>query len=221
MRRRFFGKRKGEYLTIEAIDDVTFTFSNRFWYSNGESWEYNSGGTELSIPAGAFMMLKSDLSTDSYSIGKFVINGACNLSGNCLSLLHLDNARDVNYMGSHNFSNLFKDCTSIISVSKDFLPATTLMSYCYHCMFSGCSSLTAAPELPATTLAENCYESMFYGCTNLNYIKMLATDISARRCLNDWVSGVASSGTFVKNIDATWNVTGEDGIPKGWTVQNA
>ena len=35
---------------------------------------------------------------------------------------------------------------------------------------------------------------------------------------NKWVSGVASSGTFVKNSAATWNVTGVDGIPTGWTV---
>ena len=35
---------------------------------------------------------------------------------------------------------------------------------------------------------------------------------------NNWVNGVASSGTFVKNKDATWNVTGINGIPTGWTV---
>ena len=33
-----------------------------------------------------------------------------------------------------------------------------------------------------------------------------------------WVDGVASSGTFVKNKNATWNVTGYDGIPSGWAV---
>ena len=33
-----------------------------------------------------------------------------------------------------------------------------------------------------------------------------------------WLSGVAANGTFVKNKDATWNVTGIHGIPSGWTV---
>jgi hypothetical protein len=36
-----------------------------------------------------------------------------------------------------------------------------------------------------------------------------------------WVDGVSSSGTFVKNNSATWNVTGTDGIPFGWTVTTA
>ena len=86
-------------------------------------------------------------------------------------------------------------------------------------MFYDCTSLTTAPELLATTLYRDCYNLMFYGCSKLNYIKMLATSISASGCLNTWVYGVASSGTFVKNANATWNVTGIDGIPNGWTVE--
>ena len=37
----------------------------------------------------------------------------------------------------------------------------------------------------------------------------------------NWVSGVASTGTFVKNSAATWDVTGTSGIPSGWTVETA
>ena len=59
---------------------------------------------------------------------------------------------------------------------------------------------------------------MFYNCSSLNYIKCLATDISANGCLSNWVYDVASTGTFVKNSEATWNFTGNDGIPGGWTV---
>jgi hypothetical protein len=36
-----------------------------------------------------------------------------------------------------------------------------------------------------------------------------------------WVSGVAASGTFVKNSAAQWNVTGTNAVPSGWTVQTA
>ena len=32
---------------------------------------------------------------------------------------------------------------------------------------------------------------------------------------------VASTGTFVKNAVATWNVSGEHGVPIGWTVETA
>jgi len=36
-----------------------------------------------------------------------------------------------------------------------------------------------------------------------------------------WVGNVSATGTFVKNSAATWNVTGNNGVPSGWTVQTA
>jgi hypothetical protein len=60
---------------------------------------------------------------------------------------------------------------------------------------------------------------MFAGCTSLNYIKAMFTTTPSTTYTNNWVSGVASTGTFVKNSAATWNVTGTSGIPTGWTVQ--
>jgi hypothetical protein len=62
---------------------------------------------------------------------------------------------------------------------------------------------------------------MFYGCNKLNYIKMLATDISARYCLTKWVNGVATTGTFIKASSMTSLPSGVNGIPSGWTVENA
>ena len=117
------------------------------------------------------------------------------------------------------YSGMFYGCTSLTTAPE--LPATTLASFCDHSMFYGCTSLTTAPELPATTLKDFCYSSMFYGCSKLNYIKMLATNISASYCLNSWVLGVSSTGTFVKNAAMTSLPTGSNGIPSGWTVQNA
>jgi hypothetical protein len=86
-------------------------------------------------------------------------------------------------------------------------------------MFNGCTSLTSAPELPATTLANYCYNNMFKNCTKLNYIKAMFTTTPSDSYTYNWVSGVASTGTFIKNANATWNVTGVNGIPEGWTVQ--
>ena len=113
---------------------------------------------------------------------------------------------------------MFYACTNL--VNAPVLPATTLASSCYIGMFQDCRNLVTAPELPATTLADNCYQQIFYSCTNLNYIKCLATDISANGCLSNWVYNVASTGTFVKNSAATWNATGLNGVPNGWTVVN-
>jgi hypothetical protein len=112
---------------------------------------------------------------------------------------------------------MFSVCTSLITAPE--LLATTLAYGCYSSMFQYCTSLTTAPELPATTLAYGCYSSMFYNCSKLNYIKMLATNISASSCLSNWVSGVSSTGTFVKNKNATWTTTGVSGIPEGWAVE--
>ena len=101
------------------------------------------------------------------------------------------------------------------------LPATTLDGYCYAYMFSNCTGLTTAPELPATTLAPGCYGFMFSWSTSLNYIKAMFTTTPSSSYTYNWVSGVASSGTFVKNSAATWTTTGDNGIPNGWTVETA
>ena len=152
-------------------------------------------------------------------------------------------------LASSCYNGMFEGCTSLITAPE--LPATTLANGCYNGMFAGCTSLTTAPELPATTLADSCYSQMFSNCTSLttapalpattltyqcyyhmfnrckslNYIKaMFTTNPSgtpSTSYTSDWVTGVASSGTFVKNSAATWNNTGFNGIPYGWTVETA
>jgi hypothetical protein len=61
---------------------------------------------------------------------------------------------------------------------------------------------------------------MFNCCSKLNYVKMLATDISASNCLDEWLNGVSSTGTFVKHPDMASLPTGSSGIPSGWTVED-
>ena len=127
------------------------------------------------------------------------------------------------------YYDMFAGCTGLTTAPE--LPATTLAVDCYLWMFSGCTSLTNAPELPATTLAVQCYYGMFANCTSLNYVKCLASSgMTASLCLIDWLSGVASTGTFVKSPNATtgstagtsqWKINSADGIPTNWTVQDA
>ena len=113
------------------------------------------------------------------------------------------------------YNSMFSGCTSLTSAPE--LPATTLVGFCYQNMFRNCTSLTSAPELPATTLAEYCYDYMFYGCTSLNYIKAFFTTTPGSSYTNNWVSGVAPCGVFVKSVAATWDVVGDNGVPTGWT----
>ena len=122
-------------------------------------------------------------------------------------------------LAEYCYGNMFDGCKSLTSAPE--LPATTLANDCYGNMFGGCTSLTSAPQLLATTLAEYCYSNMFYGCTNLNYIKAMFTTTPSIIYTSNWVSGVAASGTFVKNSAATWNVSGVNGIPDGWNVETA
>ena len=137
----------------------------------------------------------------------------------CTSLTTAPSILPATKLKDSCYQQMFIGCTSLKTAPE--LPATTLANYCYYYMFNGCTSLTTAPELPAIDLEMICYASMFQGCTKLNYIKCLATDISANGCTKSWVSGVASTGTFVKPSSMTSWTTGVNGIPNNWTVQDA
>lgn len=221
-----------------------------------ENWKTLSAGANTeAINKGQSLSFRGNLTPVSGSgIGTFTISKSCNLEGNCMSMLFGDNAANNLSLSGKNYAfyRLFYNCTTIKSVSSGFLPATTLANDCYYYMFysctsltqapalpattlaiscynnmfRGCTSLTQAPELPSTTLASTCYDYMFYGCSKLNYIKAMFTTTPSTSYTNNWVSKVASTGTFVKNKNATWNVTATSsnsyiGIPSGWTVQTA
>jgi hypothetical protein len=98
------------------------------------------------------------------------MTGKIAASGNLNTLLKADGS--VLYLTGRNYCycRMFSGCTSLTKAPE--LPATTLASSCYRYMFSGCTSLTQAPELPATTLASYCYSYMFDGCTKLNSINI-------------------------------------------------
>ena len=118
-------------------------------------------------------------------------------------------------LASHCYYDMFQGCYALTSVPA-ILPATTLYQGCYYGMFEGCTSLTSAPELPATTLISDCYAYMFNFCSNLNYVKAAFTSTPGSSTQN-WLQGVASSGTFYKNAAAEWT-SGAADIPTTWTV---
>ena len=125
-------------------------------------------------------------------------------------------------LANYCYQSMFSYCKALTQAPE--LPAETLAKYCYEGMFMECSSLQAAPVLKAKTLVEGCYTAMFGGCSNLSYIKCLATDISAASCLDYWLKYVALNGTFVKDKNMSgwkWSTSKYDGIPNGWTVQDA
>ena len=123
------------------------------------------------------------------------------------------------------YSHMFDGCTNL--TTAPVLPATTLAKSCYSHMFDGCTNLTTAPVLSATTLAESCYYCMFYGCNKLSSVVCLATDISAARCLEQWLDkgGSSVSGSKTLYVDPSMMSTGTGGydgqwwLETGWTLQ--
>ena len=84
----------------------------------------------------------------------------------------------------------------------------------------GCTGLQTAPDLPAKNLVTACYQEMFMACSSLNYVQCLVTSISASDCVKNWLLGVASAGTFVKDARMSAWPEGPGGIPAGWMVEN-
>ena len=146
------------------------------------------------------------------------INGPDGMFSNCTRLTQAPKLPATTLV-RNCYQGMFSGCTSLTQAPE--LPATTLKDYCYAYMFQDCTGLTQAPALPATTLVQNCYERMFYRCTKLNYVKALFTTTPGDYYNPYWLSFVASTGTFVKNPDATWSVTGDSGVPSGWTIVDA
>lgn len=137
---------------------------------------------------------------------------------NCTSLT---TAPEIPALGGSNAmfacAEMFRDCTSLVN------PPSVLHIWDHlSCeeMFRDCTSLEKAPDLiPIGTGYYSAYPLMFHGCTSLNYIKCLADATHGDDPFDfySWVQNVLPTGTFVKKRGINW-VTGESGIPDGWTV---
>ena len=165
----------------------------------------------------------------------------------CTNLTTVPTFKGTKLNGSSNFESMFNGCTRLKNFPDKILP-TVLTNSCYSRMFMGCTSLTNAPELPATTLKTRCYENMFHGCTSLTDAPELNAKTLVDTCYGgmfqncsslssitatfnttpgsgyttNWVSGVASAGTFTMGSTATWDPEenrGVHGIPDDWTVE--
>ena len=144
------------YLTIEALEDnLTVKFPRAIEYGiDGKGWSILPKNTDSPpINIGQTISFRANFFPfESMGIGTFTISKKCNLKGNCMSMLFGDEAENNyslsgKYYGFYNYAfyKLFYDCTNIVNVSSNFLPATTLASYCYSYMFENCTSLTTAP----------------------------------------------------------------------------
>lgn len=192
MRRRFFNNNIenfdiNDYLTIEALEDnlqVNFPYEDLMYGIDGLGWQkLRAGEYAPALNKGQTISFKGNVRSTITNRKSFTITKRCNLLGNCMSLT-LD---DIPH-----FIGLFLNCQTIVSVSKDFLPATALVASCYENMFSGCTSLATAPELPATKLEMHCYADMFAGCSSLVNAPALPATTLAQYCYISMFSNCTS-----------------------------
>ena len=134
---------------------------------------------------------------------------------NCYKLARIPSKINAEIMAPNCCYQMFMNCTSILEAPE--LPATTLADGCYEFMFEGCTSLLTAPNLPATSLANNCYRAMFKQCSSLNSVKIGYEGNFDSAYFDNWVTGVALTGTFYYNGDDTLT---NFGFPEGWVIDS-
>lgn len=79
-------------------------------------------------------------------------------------------------LGKYCFQAMFQNCTSLTTVSSDFLPATTSAASCYKSMFEGCAALVTGPSsLPITTVEASACLNMFKNCSSLTAAPALSS----------------------------------------------
>ena len=208
-----YSKNNGNWISLTANESYGIGISNYISVSVGDEIRFRKTGTSSSTVAYSYLW-SNTCTFEAY--------------GNIMSLAYGDNFIGQTTIPGNYYFNRFcstlnygETNTWIKSVENLVLPATTLTSHCYDAMFAECTQITKAPVLPATTLVSHCYDAMFGGCTSLQYIKAMFTTTPGSNYTDYWVVNVPSGGTFVKNSAATWNVTGSNGVPSGWTIEYA
>ena len=189
-----------QYLTFEAISAGTFSFNKPCSYSMDRGNTWTSLGTNESTPtvnAGEKIMFKhNETSYGSTNYPVFSATADFNAMGNPYSIISGDSFTAVTSVPQYGLKGLFSGNTHIISAENLKLPLMTLNAVnCYEGMFSGCTSLTTAPELPAATLSSYCYECMFAGCTSLTTAPALSSTSLASRCYEYMFKGCTSLTT--------------------------
>ena len=181
-----------DILAIENVDTTEGTvkmnnpYNKTIQYStNGESFNKYTTASEISIGIGEKVYFKwSDVLSTSNNQNKVNSTVKYKVYG------ELKQGNE-----SYAYYKMFINETNLIDASKLKLPATILAEWCYSSMFSGCSSLTTAPELPATVLGQSCYSNMFTNCRSLTTAPSLPATTLKTDCYNCMFQGCTSLTT--------------------------
>lgn len=149
------------------------------------------------------------------------VRGLTNFFAGCSNLVYGPTMEEVEEIIcdettiGYNLYAMFQNCSSMI-MGPTILKPTTVGYGSYSALFDGCASLVFAPYIKATSIA-NGGAYIFRNCSNLQYIKADLLGVGSGKTTN-WVSGVASTGCFIKNKNATWTTKSASACPSGWTL---
>lgn len=239
----YFSKNNGEWTvfnsaaTIEMRENDIVSFKgNNDWYNSNviaTTFNFDVFGNAMSLIYGDEFESKTNINI---GVFRFLFSGctglvsaknlvlpSMNLANECYAYMfrgctNMVYAPELPATGLSQgcYSCMFFSCRSLLEAPE--LPATLLVQDCYYGMFKGCSSIQTAPYLPAETLMPFCYAGMFSGCTSMNFIDAEFLTEPSMFYNGNWVAGVSSEGTFVKNENAEWDLFGVTGVPSGWFV---
>lgn len=126
------------------------------------------------------------------------------------------NIGNATTVGDSGFKQCFGTCSNL-NTAPNFSNLTSVGSDTFGSCFENCTSLTTSPDFSnVTSVGNSVFEYCFYGCSNLNYVYAPSVSEWKSSNFNDWLSGVASTGTM--SCPQGLSIPeGTSGIPSGWT----
>ena len=196
------------YGNNSAYTNQTTGYNN---YFDGTS-SFNLYGNIRSLIDGVDFMNKA-----AGNLAEFGLTAMFYNSGRTCNVVDASNLiYDFSAYGANSLAYSFYSNTNI--TNGPIIIGTASGSNCMDSMFYGCTNLVVGPKLFSLTLGSGAYKYMFYNCSKLNYVEAYFTTTPSTSYTNNWMYGVqTTSGTFVKNSSATWNVAGVNGVPTNWT----
>lgn len=221
----------GTSFNVNAGDRVVFRGNTR-GTSQGTSDASNYANFSGST---AYFNLSGNI--DSIADATNFKTGSVSLTSNYKALFRATNVVDASnlYLPSptveFQYRFLFRECASLVAIPS-MEHFSTRVNYMCMGIFSLCTSLERATGLPSINFAESgdtryLFAEMFSGCTNLNYVENYSINKGGIAVtyypFNNWLLGVAASGTLVGKKASPLDVwvSGSSGIPSGWTFVEA
>lgn len=241
---KFTSKQNGskiKYTVNGSLDESTINIG---YSKDGTSFVPWTKNMDITLNSGDELYVRNKTSTLSTNVGyvQFVMTGNLEGSGSVDSMINFSD------ISAYCYAHLFEGCTALytapevpsttvadgcyysmfegcsnLGTAPSCLPASILKSQCYVGMFQGCTSLKKSPSIMASTIVNSseALQNMFRSCSLLEEIDIeyyKGSFTSAYPAFNNWVEGVAGSGTiYYRGPDTT---EGPNAIPVGWLLIN-